>query len=70
MDFMSLTQIMFNVFAGAVVGLLAMNAAVLVLRVSHHGDTAQRIIRLVDPVVSYLRLGGKSRDDMRHSRHA
>ncbi len=67
---MSIAQYMFFFFAGMVASLLAANAAVLLLRVSHHGDAAQRITRMVGPLVSYLRLGGKSRDDMRHSRHA
>lgn len=57
-------NLLFTPFAVAVAGLLLANIIITVLRLTNRRDVATRIARSIAPIVSYLRLGGKSDADI------
>lgn len=69
MENMAIMNVLFSLFAGAVIGLLSANALFVVLRIAHKKDLAASLSKKMEPLTSYLMLGGKS-DAERHSGHA
>lgn len=65
-----MTQIVFTALVGVGVLLFAANVAVAALRLSHRPVQARIVVRRLGPFAAYLRLGGSTRRQREHSKHA
>jgi hypothetical protein len=62
-----MAEFTFGLFAGAFVALLVANITIIVARLSHHDEIAQKVIRIFAPVAWLLRLGADSEGRHRRS---
>ncbi|UJQ93034.1 hypothetical protein [Mariluticola halotolerans] len=47
-------------FVAVVGGLVTLNGLLVLLRLSHHGKDANRLVSFVAPLITLLKLGGRS----------